>query len=202
MQTANPRRSTETRQAEIIAAALQLAAQRSPGLITTTEIATALNLTQGALFKHFPNKDSIWRAVMDQVAEQLLGTLQAAAEQATTPCAALRAMFMAHVEFVMQHPGVPQLIFSELQQPDDTPIKQRVRSLLEQYRRRLLQLLAAAAAQGQCAANLDQPAAATLFIGTIQGLIMQSMLAGSTLRMRSEAERLFSLYLSAIGGPA
>ena len=46
---------TEARQAEIVAAALHLAQDRSPGTITTTDLAGALGLSQGALFKHFPS---------------------------------------------------------------------------------------------------------------------------------------------------
>jgi len=37
-----------------------------------------------------------------------------------------------------------------------------------------------------------------LFIGTVQGLVMQSMLAGGAARMPVDAERVFVLYRNAI----
>ena len=40
---------TEERQADIVAAALRLAQDNSPALITTGDIATAVGLTQGAV---------------------------------------------------------------------------------------------------------------------------------------------------------
>ena len=46
------RLSTEERQTEIVAAALQLARDTSPAQITTTDIALAIGVTQGAVFKH------------------------------------------------------------------------------------------------------------------------------------------------------
>ena len=52
--TINPRQSTESRQAEIIATVVALAAERNPADVTTTDIAKAMNVTQGALFRHFP----------------------------------------------------------------------------------------------------------------------------------------------------
>jgi AcrR family transcriptional regulator len=58
------RLSTEERQAEIIAAAVRLARESSPALITTRDIAEAIGVTQGAVFKHFPTNDAIWQAVM------------------------------------------------------------------------------------------------------------------------------------------
>ncbi|HSM22219.1 MAG TPA: TetR/AcrR family transcriptional regulator, partial [Rubrivivax sp.] len=169
---------TEARQAEIVAAALRLARATSPPLITTAEIAAVVGVSQGAVFKHFPSKDAIWQAVMGWVHVQLLATLEAAAAGAAQPLQALEAVFNAHLQFVVAHPGVPRIIFHELQNPKDTAVKREVRALLQSYRRLLLQLLDAAAQRGEVAPGVDPDAAATLFVGMVQGLVMQSMMAG------------------------
>lgn len=132
------RLSTEVRQAEIVATALRLAREPSPALITTGDIATAIGVTQGAVFKHFPTKGAIWLAAMRWVRETLLERLQSAADQAGTPLDALSAIFRAHVEFVVAHPGVPRFIFHELQQPADSAAKLEVRAVLQGYRKLLL----------------------------------------------------------------
>jgi TetR/AcrR family transcriptional regulator len=190
---------TEERQAEIVAAALHLAREISPALITTSDIAAAVGVTQGAVFKHFPTKDAIWLAAMTGVREQLLAGLDAAAQAAPSPLDALGAVFKAHVGFVVAQPGVPRLIFHELQRLSDSPVKQEVRALLQSYRKLLLGLLDAAVAQRQVPAGLDKEAAATLFVGIVQGLVMQSMLSGRPGAMKAEAERVFALYLRGIG---
>ncbi|MBH9578591.1 TetR/AcrR family transcriptional regulator [Inhella proteolytica] len=190
---------TEKRQAEIVAAALRLASERSPGQITTGEIAEAVGVTQGALFKHFSSKDAIWLAAMCWVHATLLQAVQEAAEGAASPRAALEAVFHAHVEFVVAHPGVPRVIFHELQQPGDSPAKREVRALLQAYRQLLLALLGAAGAQGQLRAGLDAEAAATAFLGLLQGLVMQSMLTGQPAAMRPLAGRVLALYLRGVG---
>jgi len=197
-QTTRVRLSTETRQAEIIAAVLQLSARRSPALITTGDIASAVALTQGAVFRHFPSKDAIWLAVMEWVESNLLSSLESAAQTAPDPLAGMQAIFMAHVGFVMKHPGVPRIIFSELQLPDETPVKIRVRGILERYQQLLMQQLGAAGKCGQIDPTIDKAGAAMLFIGTIQGLVMQSMLRGSSERMNSDAKRVFLLYRNAL----
>lgn len=191
--------STNVRQSEIVAAVLALAAQRSPTLITTGEIAKALGLTQGAIFRHYPSKDAIWLAAMQWVETHLHAALESAAQEAPSAWDGLRAIFLAHVRFVIAHPGVPRLIFSELQQADDTPVKAQVRRLLERYRKLLLRLLTEVEQDGRLGAGVDKAAAASLFIGTVQGLVMQAMLAGGCERMEAEAERAFALYLRAIG---
>lgn len=190
--------STEARQTEIVTAVLTLAAQRSPTLITTSDIAKAVGLTQGAVFKHFPTKDTIWLAVMAWVDANLHARLESAAHDAPNAWEGLRAVFMAHVGFVVRYPGVPRFIFSELQQADDTPVKAQVRSLLLRYRMLLLRLLTATEQDGRLSGGVDKSAAAALFIGAVQGLVMQSMLSGGCERMEVEAEQAFVLYQRAI----
>lgn len=190
---------TEERQAEIVGAALRLACETSPALITTDDIARAIGLTQGALFRHFPTKDAIWLAAMRWVHETLLRQLRQAADGAATPLDALGAMFHAHVDFVLAHPGVPRFIFHELQKPADSPAKQEVRALLQGYRALLLEQLARSIEQQQVRDDLDVEAAATGFIGLMQGLVMQSMLAGRTTSMRQQAAAVFLVYRRGLG---
>jgi AcrR family transcriptional regulator len=189
----------DERRAVTVEAVIALAAEQNPGEITTAAIAKHMGLTQGALFRHFPSKDAILQAVMEWVAERLLARVDKAAQAAGLPLAALEAVFMAHIDFVAQHPGVPRMLFGELQRAVDTPAKRMARTLIDRYGGRLAALIEKGKAQGELAAEVDTAAAATLFIGTIQGLIMQSLLAGNTERMRSDAPGVFAIYRRGIG---
>lgn len=188
----------ETRRAVTVEAVIELAAERDPGEITTAAIASHMKLTQGALFRHFPSKDAIWEAVMEWVAERLLARVDRAAAQAASPVAALQAIFLAHADFVAEHPGVPRMLFGELQRAEATPAKRLARTLLERYGERIRAGLEAGKAAGEVSAALDIDAAVTLFVGTLQGLIMQSMLAGELARIRRDAPRVFAIYLAGI----
>lgn len=195
MQTRLP---TEVRQAEIVAAALNLARNISPVSITTSNIATAIGVSQGAVFKHFPTKDAIWVAAMKWVRERLLAKLDEAARAESSGVLALEAVFRAHVAFVIAHPGAPRIIFHELQQPADSPVKQEVRALLQAYRQLLLNQFKCGMKFGEFRTGLDPEAAATLFVGIVQGLVMQSMLAGKPAVMKAQAEGVFAIYLRGI----
>ena len=177
-----------------VEAVVALAATQNPSEISTTAIAQHMQLTQGALFRHFVNKDAILQAVMEWVSEQLLERINLAAEAAASPRAALQAVFMAHVGFVADHPGVPRIILSELQRAGETEPKRLVQALVGSYGARLRQLITQGQAQGELHAALDVQAAVTLFIGTVQGLVMQSLITGDMERMRSDAQRVFAIY--------
>lgn len=186
--------TADQRRAVTVEAVVALAAEHNPGDITTAAIAKHMNLTQGALFRHFPNKEAIWGSVMAWVAERLLTRCDTAAKAAATPLAALEAVFMAHIDFVSNHPGVPRMLFGELQRAEDTVPKQTVRTLLQKYGERLAVLIAQGKATGEIDAQVNTAAAATLFIGTIQGLVMQSLLAGDTATMRDKVPGVFAIY--------
>ena len=187
------------RRAATVEAVVDLAAEQNPSDITTTAIAQKMGLTQGALFRHFPTKDAILEAVMSWVTDRLLARVDKAAEGAASPKAALEAVFMTHIDFVSDHPSVPRMLFGELQRPGETLPKRMAQTLIRHYGERLRGLLEAGKARGELRADLDPDAAITLFIGTIQGLVMQSMLAGDVARVRRDAPGVFAIYLRGIG---
>lgn len=192
----------DERRAATVEAVVQLAAEHNPSDITTTAIARHMGLTQGALFKHFPTKEAILEAVMGWVAERLLTRVDAAAAQASSPRAALEAMFMAHVGFVSEHPGVPRMLFGELQRAGDSVPKRMVQTLIRRYGKRLKAVIEQGKDAGELSPALDSDAAVTMLIGMIQGLVMQSLLAGDVARIAREAPRLFAIYIRGIGSSA
>lgn len=192
--------TADQRRAATVEAVVNLAAEQNPSDVTTTAIAQRMGVTQGALFRHFPSKDAILQAVMSWVTERLLARVDKAAEGVASPVAALEAIFMTHIDFVAEHPGVPRMLFGELQRSDgETLTKRMVQTLIHRYGERLRRLLETGKAQGELDAALDVEAAAVLFIGTIQGLVMQSLLVGDVARIRHDAPSVFSIYRRGIG---
>lgn len=189
----------DERRAVTVEAVVELAAQQNPSEITTAAIAKHMKLTQGALFRHFSSKEAIWQAVMEWVAERLLARVERAAQSADSPLARLEAMFMAHIDFVAEHPGVPRMLFGELQRAGTSPAKQMAQTLVRRYSERLATVIEEGKAQGEVDLELDTAAAATLFVGTIQGLVMQSLLAGDVAQIHSNALGAFAIYRRGIG---
>ncbi|MBA4072084.1 MAG: TetR family transcriptional regulator [Gemmatimonas sp.] len=189
----------DERRAATVETVVRLAADQNPSDITTAAIASKMGVTHGALFKHFPSKDAILQAVMEWVAASLMTRVEKAIAPGSPPLDALEAMFLAHVAFVAEHPGVPRMLFGELQRPGVTGPKRVARALLRRYGERVLELIASGKASGALDANLDAKAAASLFIGTIQGLVMQSLLRGDMSQITIDAPRVFAIYRRGIG---
>jgi TetR/AcrR family transcriptional regulator len=113
--------------------------------------------------------------------------------------AALEAAFLAHVDFVARHPGVPRILLAELQRAEDTPAKRLVRTLVRRYGERIRSLIELGRERGEVAPDTDAGAAATLFVGTIQGLVLSSLLSGRASRLRSDAPGAFAILRRGMG---
>jgi TetR/AcrR family transcriptional regulator len=194
------RQSAETRREETVEAVIQLASEHSPEGITTQAIASRIGVTHGALFRHFPDKAAIWRTVFDWLGTRLGRVADAAIATGGTPLEVLERLFHAQVAFVADHPGVPRILFHELQRPAGSPLQLLARNIVGGYRERLKTLIGRAKAAGELPRGLDEEAAAVLFVGTVQGLVVQSTLFSGALDMREAAQRIFPLLLDGFRG--
>ncbi len=188
----------QERRAITVETVVELASEQNPNDITTAAIANRMGLTQGSLFRHFANKEAILQAVMEWVAERLLARIDKAAKQAVGVVPKLEAIFMAHVAFVSAHPGVPRILFGELQRAENTAAKRMVCTLLKKYAGRLTVLMEEGKSDGAIDPEVDTASAVIVFIGTLQGLIMQSLLSGEIERIARDAPGVFEIYLRGI----
>ena len=194
------RLTTDQRQREIVATVLALARERGPDAITTQAIADRMGVTQGAVFRHFPDKQAIWLAVFAWVRESLGAVLATAINEADSPLARIERAFLAHVAFIVANPGVPRVMFHEMQYPGDSPVRAEVRAMITSYRERLALLFRQAKAAGELPRGLDATLAPVSFIGAVQGLVIEASLAGDEAGMARRARKLWPLLLDGYRG--
>ena len=77
--------------------------------------------------------------------------------------------------------------------------KRIARTLLEGYGARLAALLEQLRRRGGLRAGLDTGDAVVTFIGAVQGLAMQSLIAGDISRIRTQAPAVFDIYRRGTG---
>src|SRR4029079_9258432 len=107
-----------------------------------------IGVTQGALFRHFPDKDAMWVAVFEWVRAALGAAVDAAIDDGRSPLANLERVFVAHVGLVAEHPGVPRALYHQLQTVN-SPARGAVPAMVRDYRQRLLRIFEQAKAAGE-----------------------------------------------------
>jgi AcrR family transcriptional regulator len=188
------RLSAEERQDEIVKAAVDLAGAQGMDNVTTQGIADVVGVTQGAIFRHFPTKETIWIAVVHWIRGRLMGVVDIAASQAKDPLDAIERIFYAHIGFAEKNPAVPRLLFSTNPQ-----LKQLLKEMLAGYEEKIAALLAHAKRQSLVRPDLQEPDAATLFIAMVQGLVTRVLILGAKKSLLSEARKVFPIYLAGLG---
>lgn len=184
--------SADVRRAETIATVIGLAGRCDPAEITTGQIAVAMGVSQGALFRHFPDKQSIWTAVLDWTCTELQRRFDSVA--ASPPLVRLEAILAAHIGFIMENPGVPRILWGELQRAGETPAKAIARQLMATYRARVAGELSAAHVAGQIAGDADLEAATVMFLALVQGLVMQALAIDDFSSLPAMSKRQFALF--------
>lgn len=107
---ARSRLPADERRRQIAEAALQILAERGAHRLTAQEIASAVGVTDGTLFRHFKNKDEIVDAAIAFFEELLGGDLP----PATLPALErLEAFFVRRLAKVRARPEVMRLAFSD-----------------------------------------------------------------------------------------
>lgn len=191
------RRSTEVRQQEIVLTVLALAEERGVEAITTQAIAEHMGLTQGAVFRHFPNKEAIWAAVLDWLQGQLGDVFEPM--PGTSPLAEVVRIFDAYMALFAAYPAVPRLFFSDTFHHPYPRLHARLQAMVQRCEGQLALWLGEAAERGEVRADLPAPAAAKLLLTTIQGLAFQSCVLGIVADPVAAGRQLLPLYLAAIG---
>ncbi|GAB2612798.1 TetR/AcrR family transcriptional regulator [Streptomyces capparidis] len=82
------RQRERTRQ-DLLRAGRSLFAERGYGAVGLAEVVAAAGVTKGALYHHFDGKAALFRAVLEQVQQEVAGRVVAAAEAESDPWARL-----------------------------------------------------------------------------------------------------------------
>jgi len=182
-------------QRQVIAeAVMELAVEQNFSDITTTAISNRTGITCGTLFRLFPGTDAVGQVFIEWVAKRLMSRVDNAARGADSPGAALEAIFMTNIDFLIEHPSVPRVMLGELKHPGRTAPKRLIQIFMRHYRKRLSGLIDEGKTLGELSIEITTDEAVTHFICTIQGLLLLALVSGDSIDIRSEASRAFVIY--------
>jgi AcrR family transcriptional regulator len=110
-----PRPSADPTRERIVAAALDLFSERSFEGATTREIAARAGVTQPLLNYHFQSKNTLWRAAVDSLFEELTDALAARADglRGVDDLTATRLIVRDFIFFSAHHPQLHRIITQE-----------------------------------------------------------------------------------------
>lgn len=194
------RKSAQLRKAEIVAAVLDLADRIGPDRVTTGAAASAVGVSQAALFRHFPTKDAMWLAVTDHVAGELTTAWERALAGTDEPIDRLKTLMAAQLGQIAATPALPMLLFSRELNVGNDALRAAFRDLLMRFQA----LITAELTRGQdmdcLRRDLAPTDAAVLLISLVQGMAIRWSLGARNFPLIEEGIRLVDVQLRLLAG--
>lgn len=167
------RKSHETRQAEIVQGALDLAAEQGLSNVTTQAIADRVGIAQPTIFRHFKTRDAIFRSAMEWIATAMFKVLEGVFSASLPADERMQQLLRRQLEFIGKRRGVPRLLFSDRLHLEDPELKATVRRIMDRYIERLAGIIRDGMEAGLFRPELDPEVTARLIAATFQGLVMR-----------------------------
>lgn len=145
--------------------------KRGSDHITIKEIAKEIGLSEGAIYRHFQNKDDILRLMVEHAEASLSGDFERSFAQGRTPLEVLEHALQNHVSNIEERQGVSFQIIAEVVSLGDKKLKKQVSGALDRYLDRIRGLLSDAVKNGEVREDVDPQSASLLIASMIQGLV-------------------------------
>lgn len=192
------RKRAADRKAEIVQAAIRLAAEIGPDRVTARHLGAAVGISQPAVFRHFPTMSDLWLAVGAAVARQLSEGEMAPGGD---PLAALRAMVARHLRYVDRTPAIPAILFSRELHVENEEMRAHFDRVMANRRAGFARLVARAQAAGQLRPGVVPEDAGALILAAVQGLAVRWSLENRRFDLPAEGGRLIDGLIDGMRGP-
>lgn len=189
------RKPANLRKAEIVTAVLDLADRIGPDRVTTTLAASAVGVSQAALFRHFPTKAALWLEVADHVSGELNAAWQEALAGSDDPLERLKCLVAAQLDQIAARPALPMLLFSRELNVGNEELRTTFRELLMQFQALIVAELSQAQQAGALRPDLALADVAMLVTSLVQGMAIRWSIGARNNRLADEGLRLLEVQL-------
>ncbi|VXA79890.1 MULTISPECIES: TetR family transcriptional regulator [Aeromonas] len=190
----------------IMSTALNLFCSHGLAKTSLTDIARAADLTRGAIYWHFKNKEELFVSLWEELCQPLSHQLGACIDaQETDPLGKLRHFLKEVLININTHPAHQQMfsIMFNLESLEGEAISLREHMRLQAivFFRDLETALGNAVRRGQLPAGIDLPRAATLLHCTLDGYIINWLHFPERINLTREADFLLDSLFTLIALP-
>jgi len=192
------RKPTAERQQEIEGAVLDLIATEGAQGLTMARIAARIGVSEAALYRHFRGKLDIIHATIAAVFDQVMNALTQAARGGGSVVTRLRRVFVVHLRFIEEHPGMAHILFSDEIHFNAPELRRELDARVKRLLGFVADLLTSGVESGELSKGLDVDAAAALYLGLIQTQLLLWSVNGKRGKLTAGADRVWTLYEGAI----
>ncbi|NOQ41305.1 MAG: TetR family transcriptional regulator [Desulfuromusa sp.] len=188
---------TETRQQQIIQAAILLIHHGGIQNLTIKNIAGEVGFSEQAIYRHFDNKQAILAAIINHLVTCCGGMLDEVSD-IEDPLLQIRRFMEIHIEHFANDPAFATIIFSEEIFQYDSPLALKVNQLLDKHVQHITTLVTKAQAAGETSNEYSAGDLAFMIIGSLRFLITMSRLSVDSFNMKERGRSLIETIMATL----
>lgn len=167
------------RQLEIIEAAMRRIDTHGIQKLTITNLAADLDLSEGALYRHFKNKNSILNDLLTYFIEEMDARTDAILSQKDKDATeTLRALFSSQLKKFTEKPAIVSVIFSEGIFQFNKDMNEKVSLMMEIMQKKISQIVESGQEQEEFSKTLGVNATATIIMGSMRMVVLKWKVSG------------------------
>jgi TetR/AcrR family transcriptional regulator len=157
------------RRIEILRAIVLLLQKSSRKRITTKTLASELNLSEAALYRHFASKGQMFSALLDNAESTILSYVNAIETQEKNGLGQAASIAKALILLPQEHPGIVTLMAGDFLASEDAALQEKILLIFNKIRTHLKQALKIAFMQNEFGENFDIEMRVDLLLALIIG---------------------------------
>ena len=190
-----PRETTDIRREQIKKAVLEIIAEEGLHNLSTRKLAKKIGFTEGAIFRHYATKRDIIKAIMDDVASDLISSLRNIVISPVKSEEKLFNYLRTNVKYLKENRGITILLFSEATHLGDQELKDKLNQILLQQKHFIVKMVKDGAAEGVWDKKLKPEDIATLYMGIPITYNIEFVLNKNKVNIDEFCKRMFKLIL-------
>jgi len=192
------RQDTAVRKRQIVDAARNLIIRKGSEHVTIREMAKAIGLTEGALYRHFKSKNDILSFLVNDIEETLLTDVDAARLENLPPLQTLENILKKHLSKVEQRRGMSFQVIAEIISLGDKKLNKKVLDTIKNYTQHIEELIDEGKQRGDIREDINSASAAVLYFSAIQGLVNIWALGNYSSNLQEQFQPVWQLFHDSI----
>lgn len=166
--TEKKRLSTNERKLSILKALTELL-MTEKGAVTTKALAAKLNISEGALYRHFPSKAKIYDALLDYAQSYFQTNINAIFTSTPSGLLQIEQIALFLVQNIKTNPSIVMLLTGDALGQEKERLKVRVNEIFNLFQSAFKQAMRNALAQNQIPATYDGVTRANMLVALVLG---------------------------------
>jgi TetR/AcrR family transcriptional regulator len=157
------------RKLQILQTIAEMLEQPKGEKITTAALAARLELSEAALYRHFPSKMMMYQGLIDFIEQTVFGLINKISTEEQDGMNQIEGIVALLLGFAKKNRGMTRVLIGDVLVNEDERLQQRINQLLDRVEATLKQSLRIAATQGKLHADADFGAHANLLLCFVVG---------------------------------